>query len=215
MTLDAALDELVHVGLPVYEALEQWERHPHIARLIQGATLREYQAHLIPWGGPPDLECLYGDGVLLAGDAGKFNSRLGVGSWPSMASGAAAARSVRHALEKGDFSAATLSIYRDFLAEEGLVELLAEARRGWVKGRGLLVDMAANPEATRRIATRYTEDVGYPASLHDLPLWVDFYQELARPSTPSYARPLLDEAASLATRRWRLLQEMQRHYKGW
>jgi electron transfer flavoprotein-quinone oxidoreductase len=215
MTLDAQLDELVRVGLPVYEALELWERHPHIARLIQGATLREYQAHLIPWGGPPDLACLYGDGVLLAGDAGKVNARLGVGSWPAMASGAAAARTVLYALEKGDFSAVALSSYRDFLAEEGLVELLAEARRGWLEGRDLTFDMAANPDATRRIATRYAEDVGDPASLHDLPLWVDFYQGLVRPSTPPDARSLLDEAASLATRRWRRLQEIQEYYEGW
>lgn len=215
MTLDAQLDELVRVGLPVYEALEQWERHPLIARLIQGATLREYQAHLIPWGGPPDLECLYGDGVLLAGDAGKFNARLGVGSWPSMASGAAAAKTVAHALGQGDFSAITLSAYQGFLAEEGLVELLAEARRGWVEGRDPLFDMAANPDTTLRIATRYAEDIGEPASHYDLPLWVEFYQELARPSTPSYARPLLDQAASLATRCWQRLQGVQKHYEGW
>ncbi|MGD9047781.1 MAG: hypothetical protein PVF77_06990, partial [Anaerolineae bacterium] len=215
MTLDAQLDELVRVGLPVYEALEQWERHPHIARLIQGATLREYQAHLIPWGGPPDLDCLSGDGVLLAGDAGKFNTRLGVGSWPAMASGAAAGRTVRHALEQGDFSATTLSAYQGFLAEEGLVELLAEARRGWMAGRDLLFELAANPETTRRMATRYAEDVGEPASHYDLPLWVEFYQQLARPFTPSYARPLLDQIASLATRRWQRLQGVQKHYKGW
>ena len=57
MGMDVRLDELVRVGLPVYEALEQWERHPHIARLIEGATLREYQAHLIPFGGPPWNAC--------------------------------------------------------------------------------------------------------------------------------------------------------------
>jgi electron transfer flavoprotein-quinone oxidoreductase len=215
MTIDAQLNELLHVGLPVYEALEQWERHPHISRLIQGATLREYQAHLIPWGGPPTLECLFGDGVLLAGDAGKINSRLGVGSWPAMASGVAAARTVRHALEMEDFSASSLSIYCEFLAEEGLVELLAETRRGWMEGQSVMVDMAANPRATWRIATRYAQEVGYPASFHDLPLWVDLYQEFVRPSTPSYARSPVDKAAEIATRRWRRLQDVQKHYKGW
>jgi electron transfer flavoprotein-quinone oxidoreductase len=215
MTMDARLDDLVRVGLPVYEALEQWQRHPYIARLIQGATLREYQAHLIPSGGPPDLGCLYGDGVLLAGDAGKVNTRFGVGSWPAMASGAAAARTVQHALERGDFSSATLSVYRDFLAEEGIVEFLAEARRGWMEGRDLLFDMAANLEATRRVAARYAEDEGDPASRYDLPLWVEVYQELARSSTPPDLRPSLDEAASLATRHWRHLQDVQKQYKGW
>jgi electron transfer flavoprotein-quinone oxidoreductase len=214
MTLDAPLDELVHVGLPVYDALDQWARHPYIARLIQGATLREYQAHLIPWGGPPDLDCLYGDGVLLAGDAGKINTREGVGSWPAMASGVAAARTVRYALDQGDVSAAALSTYRELLAEAGLVEYLAEARRGWRAGPDLLYAMAASPAATRRLATRYGEDVGDPASLYDRPLWVEAYQELARALTPSDLRPLLDEVAARATHNWRELQDLQKQYQG-
>jgi electron transfer flavoprotein-quinone oxidoreductase len=215
MTLDAPLHELVQVGVPAYEAMEKWELHPYIARLIQGATLREYQAHLIPWGGPPDLDCLYGDGVLLAGDAGKMNTRLGVGSWPAMASGAAAARTVRHALDQNDFSATCLSVYRDFLAEEGLVELLAEARRGWIEQGDVASHVAANPETLRRIAFRYSEDVGEPASRYDLPLWVDIYRGLVRPSAPAYVRPLLDEAAALATHHWRHLQQVQKRYEGW
>jgi electron transfer flavoprotein-quinone oxidoreductase len=215
MTLDAPLDELVRAGVPVYDALDQWARHPYIARLIQGASLREYQAHLIPWGGPPDLDSLYGDGVLLAGDAGKINTREGVGSWPAMASGVAAARTVQHALEQGDVSAATLSRYHELLAEAGLVEYLAEARRGWWAGQDLLYAMANNPAATRRLATRYGEDVGDPASLHHRPLWVEAYQELVRALTPSDLRPLLDEAADDATRHWRQLQDVQTHYQGW
>jgi flavin-dependent dehydrogenase len=161
------------------------------------------------------MDCLYGDGVLLAGDAGKINTRLGVGSWPAMASGAAAARAVRHALGQEDFSSTCLSVYREFLAQEGLVEFLAEARRGWMEGGDIESYMAANPETLRRIASRYCEDVGEPASRHNLPLWVDFYQELVRPSAPTYVRPLLDEAASLATRRWRNLQQVQKKYQGW
>ena len=215
MTLDAPLDELVRAGVPVYDALDQWARHPYIARLIQGATLREYQAHLIPWGGPPDLDCLYGDGVLLAGDAGKINTLEGVGSWPAMASGVAAARTVRYALDHGDVSAATLSAYRELLAGAGLVEYLAEARRGWRAGRDLVHAMAANPAATRRLATRYGEDVGDPASLYDRPLWVEAYQELARASAARDVRSLLDEAAAHATEQWRRLQDLQKQYQGW
>ena len=215
MGMDVRLDELVRVGLPVYEALEQWERHPHIARLIEGATLREYQAHLIPFGGPPALGCLYGDGVLLTGDAGKFNTALGVGSWPAMASGAAAARTVRHALENEDYASSTLSSYLGFLAEEGLVEVLAQARRDWMQEHDLLHEMAAQAETTYRVASRYLENEDDPASLHEQPLWVDFYQSLARPATPAQARPLLDKAAALEMRDWRRLQEAQEHYEGW
>ncbi|MCP4592073.1 MAG: FAD-dependent oxidoreductase, partial [bacterium] len=59
LTVEIPLNELQTCGVPVYEVLAARERHPYIARLIQGAKLREYQAHLIPWGGVPDLGCLY------------------------------------------------------------------------------------------------------------------------------------------------------------
>jgi electron transfer flavoprotein-quinone oxidoreductase len=131
MTVETPLNVLQTCGVPVYEVLAERERHPYIAHLIEGAALREYQAHLIPWGGVDDLADLYGAGVLLVGDAGRFTTKEGVGSWPSMASGAAAARTVKHACERGDFSNSTLSVYQGFLAAEGLVDVQREARQEW------------------------------------------------------------------------------------
>ena len=46
------------------------------ARLIEGASLREYQAHLIPYGGVDELDRLFGDGVLLTGDAGQLGQQV-------------------------------------------------------------------------------------------------------------------------------------------
>jgi hypothetical protein len=202
--MDAELTDLVATGLPLYEAFEQCAHHPYIATLLAGTALREYQAHLIPRGGPPGLECLYGDGVLLAGDAGKINTRLGVGSWPAMASGAAAARAVTHACEAGDFSRDALAVYADFLTNEGVAAMIADARRAWTGEQVDLFDqVAADPEATYRFFWRWQEEEGQVWPGADAPLWVQGYRDLLRPIASDELRDALDPVAELEARRWR------------
>jgi electron transfer flavoprotein-quinone oxidoreductase len=208
VTMDAELTDLVATGLSLYEAFEQRARHPYIATLLDGATLREYQAHLIPRGGPPGLESLYGDGVLLAGDAGKINTRLGVGSWPAMASGAAAARTVVHACAAGDFGREALAVYADFLTEEGVAAMIADARRAWMGEQVDLLDqVAAHPEAAYRFFWRWQEEEGQVWPGADEPLWVQGYRELLRPITPNKVRDALDPAAESEARRWRVQRD--------
>jgi electron transfer flavoprotein-quinone oxidoreductase len=208
LTTEAPLTVLQACGVPNYDVLAARERHPHIARLIQGATLREYQAHLIPWGGVADLGCLYGDGLLLAGDAGKFTTTGGVGSWPAMASGAAAARAVKHACEKGDFSRATLAVYRDFLDEEGLVKTQRQAREEWEEDKRQREIMAQRPEHLFRIARRYYEDWTPKETEETYPysLWGEVYHSLVKPLAPWYVRWPLGFAAWIDTIRWRMQQ---------
>jgi electron transfer flavoprotein-quinone oxidoreductase len=203
LTTETRLDTLRVCGVPTYEVMAERERHPHIARLIEGATLREYQAHLIPWGGVEDLSNLYGDGVLLAGDAGKFTTREGVGSWPAMASGAAAARAVKHACEKGDFSRATLSVYLDLLEEEGLIDTQREAREEWglLNKRRRVLDK--RPEQIVHLARRYFEDRRIPQDGHPYSMWGEAYHNLIRPLAPWYVRWVLGPAAWIDTLRWR------------
>lgn len=154
MTAERPLDVLQACGVPAYEVMMARERHPYIARLIAGATLREYQAHLIPWGGMEDLSHLYGEGVLLAGDAGRFVTKDGGGSWPAIASGVAADRAVRYACEKGGFSKNTLAIFRDLLEEEGLIETQHAARRVWDYRQRRRVVLDQYPEGLLRVAVR-------------------------------------------------------------
>jgi electron transfer flavoprotein-quinone oxidoreductase len=210
MTAEVPLDVLQACGVPSYDVLAARERHPHIARLIQGAALREYQAHLIPWGGVADLDRLYGDGVLLAGDAGKFMTTEGVGSWPAMASGAAAARTVEYACEKGDFSRATLAVYLDLLDEEGMIETQREAHEEWEEQKQRREIEAQRPEHLIRIARRYLDwapgevegkyasDAAYPHSL-----WGEAYHSLVKPLVPWYIRWPLGLAAWIDTLGWR------------
>jgi electron transfer flavoprotein-quinone oxidoreductase len=206
LTTEVPLDVLRACGVPTYDVLAARERHPYIARLIQGATLREYQAHLIPWGGVADLGCLYGDGVLLAGDAGRFTTEEGVGSWLAMASGAAAARTVKHACETGDFSQATLVVYRDFLDEEGMVKTQQEAREEWEERSQQRQIEAQRPEHLIRIARRYFEDWISEETEYPYSLWVEAYHSLVKPLAPWYIRWPLGLAAWADTLRWRRQQ---------
>jgi electron transfer flavoprotein-quinone oxidoreductase len=214
LTVEVPLDVLQACGVPGYEVMAARERNPAIARLIQGATLREYQAHLIPYGGVPDLSCLYGDGVLLAGDAGKFTTSDGVGSWPAMASGAAAARAVRHACQKGDFSRAGLAVYADFLSDEGLLATQRAARESWLYDREHREVLARRPGHLVRIARRYFDQkereqfgsASVEGEEHRFSLWGDVYHSLVRPVAPWYVRWALDLAAWVDTRRWRRRQ---------
>jgi electron transfer flavoprotein-quinone oxidoreductase len=203
LTTEVRLDTLQACGVPAYEVLAERERHPHIARLIEGASLREYQAHLIPYGGVGDLNRLYGDGVLLTGDAGKFTTQEGVGSWPAMASGAAAAQAVKNACDKGDFSRATLSAYIDFLDKEGLIDTQREARAEWshLNKRRRILDR--RPEQMVHLARRYYQErrTGQNDQTHSI--WGEAYHKLVKPLTPWYARWPLGIAAWIDTLRWR------------
>jgi electron transfer flavoprotein-quinone oxidoreductase len=206
LTAEVPLDVLRACGVPAYEVLAERECQPYVARIIQDATLREYQAHLIPWGGVPDLGCLYGEGVLLAGDAGRFTTMYGVGSWPAMASGVAAARTVKNACRQGDFSKAALAIYRDLLDEEGLVETQREAREAWAD-RGPFRDfMISHKDRLFHLARRYDEEGITSRGEHSYSLWVEAYHALVKPLAPWYIRWPLGLAAWVDTYRWRRQQ---------
>lgn len=203
MTVEVRLDVLRACGMPVYEVLDARERHPYIARLTDGATLREYQAHLIPWGGVADLGSLYGDGVLLAGDAGKFTTKEGIGSWPAMASGAAAARAVERACEQGDFSKATMAVYLKFLEEEGLVDTQQVARQEWETDPWHSGMLAQYPGRVFDLAGRYFDEWVMGQGDHAHSLWAEAYHNLVKPLAPWYVRWPLGVAASIDTYRWR------------
>ena len=95
-----------------YELLERFKRQPQIKRLIDGAGPREYGAHLIPEDGYRDMPQLYGDGVLVAGDAaGMVNAVFTEGANLALLSGRMAAETVIRANELGSFNAETLSYY--------------------------------------------------------------------------------------------------------
>jgi electron transfer flavoprotein-quinone oxidoreductase len=203
LTAEVQLNVLSDCGVPAYEVLAAREQHPSIAHLIRGAKLREYQAHLLPRGGLRDLSRLWTDGVLLTGDAGRFVDKHGVGSWPAMASGVAAARAVRYACDKGDFSKQTLAVYQELLDEEGLLETQREARQAWDE-RQLGEDILhGHPDRILHLARRYFDEwIGGPDE-HPLSVWGEAYHELVKPAAPWHLRLPLGFAAWIDTRAWR------------
>ena len=100
--------------------LDAFKARPEIAPLIRGGDTVEYAAHAIPEGGYRALGKLYGNGILVAGDAAGLALNMGVtvrGMEYALASGCLAARAVLKAREAGNFRAETLSLYGRLLEE--------------------------------------------------------------------------------------------------
>lgn len=110
--LGVNIDELKKRKLTPNDLLNQLKEHPSIAPLIKGGELLEYSAHLIPEGGFNSIPKLYGDGVMVVGDAAMLVDNVHwEGTNIAMMSGMLAAQTAIEALEKNDFSEKMLSLY--------------------------------------------------------------------------------------------------------
>jgi len=107
------LSGLIKHKMRPYELLEYVKNHPMVRKLLQGAELQEYAAHLIPEGGYHSIPKLVGHGVLVVGDAAQLvNGIHREGSNLAMKSGQLAAETVILAKQVGDFSENILDSYR-------------------------------------------------------------------------------------------------------
>lgn len=112
------LNDLVEANYRPYEILENLKQHPTIAPYLEGGTLKEYSAHLIPEGGYKKLPKLVDNGVMIVGDAGMLVNNLHwEGTNLAMISGKLAGETAIKALEKGDFTRKTLSQYESALKD--------------------------------------------------------------------------------------------------
>jgi electron transfer flavoprotein-quinone oxidoreductase len=115
-------------GSPAVQApvlLDEFKQRPEIARLIKGGESVEYSAHVIPEGGLKALSKLYGNGILVAGDAAGLAMNIGVtvrGMEYALASGFYAAQAIMQAREKQDFSAGSLSVYEKILNDSFVMQ---------------------------------------------------------------------------------------------
>lgn len=125
----ALLEDLIRTGVNVNDMLDRFKRHPSIAPLLAGGETVEYSAHLIPEGGYNRMPQVYADGVVVVGDAAGFVNPLNrEGVNLAMLSGQMAARAIVEATERGDFSAATLSRYRELLEDSVVIKDLYKIR---------------------------------------------------------------------------------------
>ncbi|MEZ4520991.1 MAG: FAD-dependent oxidoreductase [Thermomicrobiales bacterium] len=159
----ALLSDLIETGLNVSDLLNRFKAHPSIAPLIEGGETVEYAAKLIPERGWQAMPTLYGDGVLVAGDAAMFSNPLNrEGANLAMISGKLAAETVARAKERGDYSAATLSYYRELLEDSVVFKDLHKIRNvtDFAHDRPYLLDEV--PEVVSRALRTYLTVDGVP-----------------------------------------------------
>jgi electron transfer flavoprotein-quinone oxidoreductase len=117
------LSDLIEEKDRPYEILEKIKNHPTIAPLVEGGTLKEYSAHLIPEGGYKKLPQLCDNGVMIIGDAGMLVNNLHwEGTNLAMISGKYAAETAIKAIDKKDFSKKTLSQYEQKLKKSFVIK---------------------------------------------------------------------------------------------
>ena len=111
-----------------YEILDTFKSHPVVQDMIRGGEVVEYAAHVVSTG---DMRAMprevYGDGVLISGEAANLllNSGKAIqGMDFAMHSGILAAETVLKAREQGDYSAATLKMYREALEQSYVMQNL-------------------------------------------------------------------------------------------
>lgn len=106
------------VGKPL-DILEDFEKHPMLAELLESAELVEYSAHNIPRSHTCILETPYMPGLLVAGDALGSFVKIGAlidGMRRAIASGIMASETYIHANERGNFGLTELEDYRERLS---------------------------------------------------------------------------------------------------
>lgn len=110
--LGVTINELVEKGLRPFDLLEKLKQHPTIAPLIEGGTLKEYSAHMIPEGGYKKIPQLTDNGVIVVGDAAMLVNNLHwEGTNLALISGKLAAETIIEAFNCADFSRKVLSDY--------------------------------------------------------------------------------------------------------
>lgn len=115
------LDDLIKDKVKPVDALDELLEHPMVAPLVKDGKMIEYGAHLTGEGGLNMVpQKLYGDGILIIGDAAGFTINSGLvirGMDLALGSGIAAADAIIEAKAQGDFSEKALSTYSRNLDE--------------------------------------------------------------------------------------------------
>jgi len=178
MALDCVVSDLVEERARAHELLEEVKRHPYLHPLLEGASLREYQAHIETINREPlEPECMYGDGVLLCGEAGKIIDMWGTGVPPAILSGMMAAQTVELAINKNDYSAKTLRRYVNFLDSTSLWRTMYDSGRQ----EKYQTVVAGIMEKSQRSYYDYTIREPYP-------LWEELYLQIGKDFTPPFLR---------------------------
>lgn len=112
-----------------WENFQRWKTHPLVREILTGGELLKAGAKAVPEGGYWSRPRSHGDGFLIVGDSASLLniSRL-KGIHTAMKSGMLAAETILEALERDDFSAATLAGYETRFQASWLREELYRVR---------------------------------------------------------------------------------------
>ncbi|BAF60611.1 dehydrogenases [Pelotomaculum thermopropionicum SI] len=119
------LSDIANSVKSVCQMVEDFKMHPAIKPLIKGGKLLEYSGHLVPEAGYDMVPQLYGDGVVIVGDAAGLVINVGYtvrGMDLAITSAEAAAKVIIKAREKGDFSKNSLATYKQFLDQSFVIK---------------------------------------------------------------------------------------------
>ena len=123
------ISDIGRVDVSVPDMVERMKNHPSIAPFIKGGKLTEYSAHLVTEGGLKMMPELVRDGVIVAGDAAAMVVNLGYtvrGMDLAIESGRLAGEAVVRAKAREDFSATSLSYYKQLLDESFIMKLMKQ-----------------------------------------------------------------------------------------
>jgi electron transfer flavoprotein-quinone oxidoreductase len=119
------LHALAESNIKANDLLEEYKQHPEVASILKDGQMVEYSAHLIPVSGKAMMPTLYGDGILVAGDAAAMTLATGLaleGANFAIASGVTAAETIIKAKKTGDFTKQVLSRYQTQLEKSFVIK---------------------------------------------------------------------------------------------
>ncbi len=159
----ALLHDLIDTGRNVNDMLDAFKAHPAIAPLIADGETIEYSAHLSPEAGSKRLPRLFTDGAVVVGDAAQLVNPLNrEGANLAMLSGNLAAQAIVEAKAREDFSAMSLSRYRELLNESVVMKDLHKIRNVTEFAHARPHLLTEYPELMQMMAEEYLRVDGAP-----------------------------------------------------
>lgn len=123
LSVEVNLDSIKNSPIKPYDLLNKLKSHQDIAPIFRGGILKEYSAKLLPENMTLNSSKLYGDGFFVVGSAGGFVDNIHLNHINlSILSGKLAGESAILALEHGDFSENTLSVYKRKLKQGNILQ---------------------------------------------------------------------------------------------
>jgi electron-transferring-flavoprotein dehydrogenase len=152
--------------------LQEFKKHRFVAQLLSGGKMVRYGAKSLPYGGWWAIPPVAGDGWMILGDsAGFLNSQRLKGIHLAIKSGMLAAETAFEALQKNDFSKATLGTYQQRVDKSWIREELWKVRnfhQGFEHGmlHGLLHAGLQQFTRGRGLHARYAATAGHLRMQH-------------------------------------------------